>query len=430
MPNTIKSVQIVGIDESKFVFHKEEFDQIINNNPSIADLPVCVIIINGAFGTGKSFLSNLIIRSFITKEDEDIDQDYLIDYFSSRRGTRVHTMGIWALNKIFVYEGKAIILMDTQGIFDHELTHAMSVALITLSTLISSYQIYNLDKRIQEDQLENIADFSSKCQQLYVRDGKALCILVRDWQNFEDNNDIDQCIYETEQYKNNFIINTSGSKKATRDKIYKSYDVVDIMLLPHPGYLVTENKFSGKLSDIRNDFIHHVDNFIKNMYASIKSISPKQTVEGFTNHIDNCIKMIDIESDDKKIKECKQSHENIRTKILKYYKDLMGDKISTEMSQFEINQLHHNCLEEALNLFNSMNIMGNNTSIQELYTHILKEIDDIYNVILIDLPKLSPKNNKHVNTFNISIVNKYSSSPFIVIALFLLQIIYLIYVYL
>lgn len=48
----------------------------------------------------------------------------------------------------------AVLLVDTQGMFDHETTMGLTAAIFGLSTLLSSYQIYNVDKRIQEDHLQ------------------------------------------------------------------------------------------------------------------------------------------------------------------------------------------------------------------------------------------------------------------------------------
>lgn len=51
-------------------------------------------------------------------------------------------------------ERLAIVLMDTQGLFDREVTTRENVAIFSLSTLLSSAQIFNLSQNIQEDNLE------------------------------------------------------------------------------------------------------------------------------------------------------------------------------------------------------------------------------------------------------------------------------------
>lgn len=60
----------------------------------------------------------------------------------------------------FVRSGTAILLMDTQGMFDNETTMTLTAQIFGLSTFVSSFQIYNVDKRLQEDQLQHLALFS------------------------------------------------------------------------------------------------------------------------------------------------------------------------------------------------------------------------------------------------------------------------------
>jgi atlastin len=169
----------------------------------------------------------------------------LIDYFTSRRGKNIQTLGIWVLNKIFIHNGKAILLMDTQGIFDQELSQIMTIALISLSTIISSYQIYNLNKQIQEDYLCNMANFSSYTSSISninnnTKIGVTICLLVRDWEYFNNNFDINACNIET--YKNELLYNNTlltTEQQHTRRKIFDIYNNILVRLCPYPGYLVT-----------------------------------------------------------------------------------------------------------------------------------------------------------------------------------------------
>ena len=50
--------------------------------------------------------------------------------------------------------------MDTQGMFDNETSMSLTAQIFGLSTFVSSYQIYNVDKRLQEDNLQHLALFS------------------------------------------------------------------------------------------------------------------------------------------------------------------------------------------------------------------------------------------------------------------------------
>lgn len=71
-----------------------------------------------------------------------------------------NTTGIVIWNDIFFHtvestgEKLAIVVMDTQGLFDNETTPMENSRIFALSTLISSIQILNLSNLIQEDQLQ------------------------------------------------------------------------------------------------------------------------------------------------------------------------------------------------------------------------------------------------------------------------------------
>lgn len=394
----IKSVQIIRIEGSKFIFDYELFDSIVKQNETCGDLPVAVIIINGALRTGKSFFSNFIIKylnnvSNVSNGLEISDNQILKDYFVSRRGADVQTLGVWILNKIFVHNGKAIVLMDTQGIFDQELNQAMTIALISLSTIISSYQIYNLDKRIQEDHLCNMAYFSAYSSLVSNTDntkiGQTLCLLVRDWQNYENNFDLEKCDNEAESYKIDFLQDvglTDKIKIDTRRKIYDTYDDVVVRLCPHPGHLVTEGQFSGKLSEIRDDFKIHVEHIITEMLNKIepKRISstqkllcnelPKymqQYVMLYENVKDSLPEAMTILETTEKI-----CQENAKTKTLHFYKDKMSSRLrSRSMTVDDIEAWHKGCLREAQKLFKKMYIMGKDDDIDSVKKMILDEIE-------------------------------------------------------
>lgn len=46
-------------------------------------------------------------------------------------------------------EKVAVLVMDTQGMFDGTLSQQLTASIFGLSTLFSSYQIYNVQNRIQ-----------------------------------------------------------------------------------------------------------------------------------------------------------------------------------------------------------------------------------------------------------------------------------------
>lgn len=393
----MNSVQIVNIQESKFIFNDSIFQNVIDSNiemnNSIKDLPVSIIVINGAMRSGKSFFNNFFIR-YLTQDNSE----YLNNYFISKRGANVQTLGIWMFDKIFIHDNKAIILLDTQGIFDQELNQAMTVALISLSTLLSNYQIYNLDKRIQEDHLCNIAYFSAYSSLISNKTNDnnklndSLCFLIRDWQNFTDVTDIILCEQEAKTYKNDFFNNDKldQNKIDTRNKINNTFTDITVKLCPHPGYFVTEQSFSGKISEIRPEFVMHIYHIIETILSELKPKkigSDNLLCSELTNYMKQYISL--YEDVKNKLPEPltileiteKICRENSKSKTILFYRNTMLKRLQkNDMTSEEIKEYHNECFNNTIIYFESLIVMGN---IDTLKSDIINEIKCEYDNFLL-----------------------------------------------
>ena len=117
------------------------------------------------------------------------------DGFHWRAGEERDTTGIWMWSHPYLIQNLAVLLVDTQGMFDNETTMILTTSIFGLSTLLSSYQIFNVDKKIGEDSLQQLALFSEYARSAMVKATagqiekpfQRMEFLVRDWQNFEDN---------------------------------------------------------------------------------------------------------------------------------------------------------------------------------------------------------------------------------------------------
>jgi atlastin len=79
--------------------------------------------------------------------------------FSWKPGVKRNTTGVVFWSDVFLHDSNngdkyAIVLIDTQGLFDHDTSPAINAKIFSLSTLISSHQIFNLANLVQEDHLE------------------------------------------------------------------------------------------------------------------------------------------------------------------------------------------------------------------------------------------------------------------------------------
>ena len=153
-------------------------------------MKVAVVSVVGAFRTGKSFLLTFLLRYLRHGSELDESEDWMTaagdlregninekvlageagrsnveSSFQWRAGKERTTTGIWMWSEPFVRrvangEEVAVLLMDTQGMFDNETSMNLTACIFGLSTLLSSYQIYNVQNRIQEDNLQHLALFS------------------------------------------------------------------------------------------------------------------------------------------------------------------------------------------------------------------------------------------------------------------------------
>ena len=80
--------------------------------------------------------------------------------FSWRSGVNRDTTGIIMWSDVFLHtdpasgEKIAIVVIDTQGLFDTKTSPAENARIFSLGTLISSEQVFNLTGLIQEDNLQ------------------------------------------------------------------------------------------------------------------------------------------------------------------------------------------------------------------------------------------------------------------------------------
>jgi len=329
--------QIVSIgtesDAYEFAFHEEELNGILAKVP--AGWKVCVVSVVGAFRTGKSFLLSWFLRYLESHSvgpggkksapDDDADGRQWFERvktlnqkdgsFDWRGGTERNTTGMWMWSDPYFLPGPsgdvAVLLVDTQGMFDHETTVGLTAAIFGLSTLLSSYQIYNVDKRIQEDNLQQLALFSEYGRMAFEAEEKAAAtgvidmgdkdgegetkeqipasskkkvsmhspfqkieFLIRDWQNFdtEDETDIASMEAEMAGYLEHVVREREASDlKDTREQINSCFEEISCFMLTHPGFAVIKNKYEGDVSKIETLFMRLLDRYCRRVFDTTGS---------------------------------------------------------------------------------------------------------------------------------------------------------------
>ncbi|KAL7015439.1 hypothetical protein ACKWTF_016458 [Chironomus riparius] len=180
------------------------------------------------------------------------DEDEPLKGFSWRSGSDRDTTGIVIWNDVFLYtdqntdEKIAIIVIDTQGLFDNQGSPMENSKIFAIGTLISSIQIMNLSGVIQADQLQYLqfATAFAKFSDSNNSGSKTTCFqnlvfVIRDWDYpFE----YDYGFKGGAQYLHKFLSLNYESKieiKSVQDYINESFQKISCTLLPHPGKIVT-----------------------------------------------------------------------------------------------------------------------------------------------------------------------------------------------
>ena len=116
----------------------------------------------GAIPSWMNYGGPILEGSISAKDEKD-----RYDGFSYKGGSERNTEGIWLWSEPFVIPSNSVeggrlcvLLMDTQGMLDCMTGQMLTTSIFGMSTLLSSYQIYNVEKRLQEDHLQNLALFS------------------------------------------------------------------------------------------------------------------------------------------------------------------------------------------------------------------------------------------------------------------------------
>ena len=206
------------------------------------------------------------------------DSETPLTGFSWRSGVDRDTTGLIIWSDVFLHdksdgEKLAIILMDTQGLFDNQTTIADNSKIFALGTLLSSVQILNLFSIIQEDHLQYLqfatefARFASNSS----AGGKPFqnfMFLIRDWNNPDE--------YEFgnvggENYMNKVLTakpDQSPELKSVREFIKSSFDKLGCCLMPYPGKDVARTKgYDGRWSKMDEDFLSELKLVIPSLLA-------------------------------------------------------------------------------------------------------------------------------------------------------------------
>ena len=428
--------QIISIgteeDAYAFTFHEKKLTAIMNKIPPT--FKVSVVSVVGAFRTGKSFLLSWFLRYLHymaleergqVEEEGEAKEWYEAfdtlgnDAFHWSGGADRHTTGIWMwsqphfISKPTPGGGKetiAILLVDSQGMFDNETTMSLTASIFGLSTLLSSYQIYNVEKRIQEDNLQQLALFSEYARLALeadqvtdrkeeVKPFQKIEFLVRDWQNFtpelEDEEDFDGMENETSEYFKEVLASRDARDlQETREQISACFGDASCFAFIHPGRAVTRKTYFGEVKAMEPLFVKLMDRYCKRVFSP-ENLKPK-SIQGHE------VTAVELGSYIKAYSEmfasgasfpeastmleatANANNTNAVNMAINQYKDTMnriaGPKCSNYIRVDELKEDHTKLLARSLELFDSMATFGSKASIDGARETVINQIKDDFQV--------------------------------------------------
>lgn len=224
--------------------------------------------------------------------------------FKWRGGKDPETNGIWIWPDVFTHDFEngdrvAIILLDTQGIFDHTSSMKDCVSIFAISMLLSSVLCYNVTQNVEEDKLQHLQFFTNYAQ-LAMKDSskkafQKLLFIVRDWQFVCDHDFgyskefVDDLLAENAKQTNDM--------RQLRKQIQESIDDINAFLLPYPEEMLSNAEhFTGDIDQIDSDFIENVKHLAPSILAPenliIKRVnSRKVNVEDFVANIQTFVNL-------------------------------------------------------------------------------------------------------------------------------------------
>jgi len=210
--------------------------------------------------------------------------EFLNQAFKSRCGEEPETEGINICEKVFIIEkdGKkyGFIIMDTQGAFDLESDIDDVSKIFAISTILSSYQIYNIQNNIASHHLEYLNLFCEYGRQIKLRNSgkpfQSLLFLLRDWTldgtlNWEGGERLLKKIRDTSKCKTN-------SQKITRERL-NYFENLKAFLMPHPGRRIRNDSFENDIRVLQDDFISSIETLVPQI---IRTAEEKKDICGNT----------------------------------------------------------------------------------------------------------------------------------------------------
>lgn len=193
--------------------------------------------------------------------------------FKSMGGQKPVTSGISMWSDVFTYDSEngeklAILVMDTQGVFDSQTSKDLCTVLFATSLMMASTQCYNVMNDIHQPDIDHLELFMGYCglvrEQLNDKPFQKLIFLVRDWQYACETSYGDGKEVVNERLRTTDVP-TEIQKR--NERIRSEVDQIEGFLLPYPGGSVVGQNKGTEIEGVDSVFIENVKQFVPSVCA-------------------------------------------------------------------------------------------------------------------------------------------------------------------
>jgi len=400
------------------------------------DLPVVVVSVAGPFRLGKSFLLNFFLRYLEHEEaggataeagdwlenGSDMKEDQGCGFGYNHSADVRHTTGIWMLDTPIIKtlpDGRkvALLLVDTQGTFDNDTTAETNAMVFAFNSLLSSFQVYNISKRIGEDILTSMHLFTKFGQMVGENqtagggggggENKAfqsLMFLIRDWGNARECGleegakhleRVLHCGQDTVERSQSGADSGNRELLEVRKDIQASFEEISCFLLPHPGHVVaeafdeeTDAVWAGEIKKIRKIFRDHLRSLCP-LVLDAENLAVKRvlgeevTCGSLFTYMQEWVKCFHDgnlpEVTTVFVATAKVNHYNIRDKAQRYYKDEVHKLCATGfIEQDELQARLASLKDEANAMYRDTPKLDHAETEAEVTDELEEDIEDMY----------------------------------------------------
>lgn len=331
--------------------------------------------------------------------------------FTWKSGKDRDTFGIIVWSDVFTHvnqrtgEKIAIVLMDSQGLFDTQTTVEENSKIFSLSALMSSIQIFNLQGVVQEDQLQYLqliigyskwvssAGSSSDNSKAF----QELIFLIRDWNHVHEH---DLGREGGDEYISSVLSSNSNNDKSlieVRSQIKQAFEKVTGILLPTPNAAVRRGAngkqqlpYDGRWSlmdeEFKSELKSAIESILKPENLKVKKVNGQAIdckelseliatyLNVFTSSTAPSIQSIYTATADTFLK-------SLENDLLKDYEASLRASINTQDSSFydDFIDKRRSLKDKALRNFDNSKKIGSATNIRNHRDSLSNKIDEVSN---------------------------------------------------